>query len=581
MLEKIDVLDYGFVGLEEIMGDDRTPAKVARTSFNQAGAEKTPEEDYGLGDYLIRHKHTTPLEMVVLRFYIKCPLFVARQWVRHRTASCITGDTIISFDLPGGKTSGSKYRHYPMTMKEIWRKWQPTVNQRLDQQTNALYPRQQVQKMCLRTLNTETSEIEHTTIKNVINNGVKQIVRVELENGKSIRATPDHLVYTNKGWLALEKAYNEKALFAVASKTKAEYPSVTDFSLEEFKTEVWKDISGYEELYEVSNLGRVRSWVHTRKEAGKRKTPVIKKVTISSQTGYGVVSLSKDGVSLAKQVHLLVLDAFVGPRPDGMQARHLNSVRGDARLSNLQWGVLAENNKDRMEANGHQRLSWKYIRAVSIQQDGEEEEVFDIEVESANHNFFANGVVVHNCNEVSGRYQILKDEFYTPAVSRLNKKAKNNKQGSSEESVEFAGNVLANLHDNNESSYSVYESLLDAELAPELARMVLPLNTYTEFYWQMNLHNLFHFLKLRLDPHAQYEIRVYAEAIAGILQKHVPHLWASFENHELKAIKFSKDELELLAQCIDFQLLADESPSLGKSRWAEFNKKINDLQNLR
>lgn len=86
-MNEIAVLDHGFVALDAIMGDDRTPARTARTSFRNRHQERTEEQDAKLTDYLVRHAHTTPLEFCQVRFYMKMPIFVARQLVRHRTAS--------------------------------------------------------------------------------------------------------------------------------------------------------------------------------------------------------------------------------------------------------------------------------------------------------------------------------------------------------------------------------------------------------------------------------------------------------------------------------------------------------------
>lgn len=146
--------------------------------------------------------------------------------------------------------------------------------------------------------------------------------------------------------------------------------------------------------------------------------------------------------------------------------------------------------------------------------------------------FVARQLVRHrtaSINEVSYRYVQAAREFYVPAVDRMQRKAETNKQGSSSEIVEEPGlcaDVIANA---GHRAFDAYELLLAKGLAPELARSVLPVGTYTEWYWQNDLHNTLHMLGLRLDPHAQYEIRVYAEAVLALLRPVFPTIIASWE----------------------------------------------------
>jgi thymidylate synthase (FAD) len=151
-------------------------------------------------------------------------------------------------------------------------------------------------------------------------------------------------------------------------------------------------------------------------------------------------------------------------------------------------------------------------------------------------------------NEISGRYSVLSDEFYIP--KRLPLQRKDNKQGSSEESLpkELSQELLQQMQEDQKSVYEHYKTLLESDVSREIARINLPLALYTEMYWQMDLHNLFHFLKLRLDQHAQYEIRRYAETIAEIVKKVAPIAWNAFEEYSLYARTFSRSELKQLNQ---------------------------------
>jgi thymidylate synthase (FAD) len=151
-------------------------------------------------------------------------------------------------------------------------------------------------------------------------------------------------------------------------------------------------------------------------------------------------------------------------------------------------------------------------------------------------------------NEISGRYSVLENEFYVPAPEQIQLQSTDNKQGRAETDVpaELQHQVLTLLQQEQERVYANYENLIETGLARELARINLPVSLYTQWYWQMDLHNLFHFIKLRADAHAQWEIRQYAEAIAGLAQAVAPAAYASFERHVLHGVRFSADEMEAL-----------------------------------
>ena len=184
-------------------------------------------------------------------------------------------------------------------------------------------------------------------------------------------------------------------------------------------------------------------------------------------------------------------------------------------------------------------------------------------------------------NEISGRYSVMKDEFYVPDPSAVAFQSGDNKQGRSTDEVpaEVVAKVLAQLQAGQKQAYSDYESLLNDGLARELARINLPVSLYTEWYWTMDLHNLFHFLALRLDPHAQMEIRVYAEAMLEITRKVAPVATESFENHLLGGVRFTRQELaalKVLAEdhpaAIDAALGADVPGKVRERFWAKLRE---------
>ncbi len=188
-----------------------------------------------------------------------------------------------------------------------------------------------------------------------------------------------------------------------------------------------------------------------------------------------------------------------------------------------------------------------------------------------------------NVNEYSGRYSVMKDEFYVPEMDSIRYQSHRNKQGRADLEVppELRQKVLTILTLAQKQTYEEYEQMLDSDIARELARINLPLSLYTEWYWKIDLHNLFHFLHLRIDPHAQYEIRVYAETIAGITKKIVPLAWEAFDDYILRGESFSRLELNALARHLDLPAITKESiAAVGlKGREAEeFLEKLRKLE---
>ena len=178
-------------------------------------------------------------------------------------------------------------------------------------------------------------------------------------------------------------------------------------------------------------------------------------------------------------------------------------------------------------------------------------------------------------NEISGRYSVMTDEFYVPEPNELRTQSEVNKQGRSEDSVETADaeKWLRTMQDDQSSIYSHYEEMIEGGLARELARINLPLSLYTEWYWQIDLHNLFHFIHLRADAHAQYEIRVYAEALAKCAKAVAPLAYEAFEEHKMHAVKFSRSECEALAE-----MLEGKEPQLEERPMKIFTDKIERIK---
>jgi thymidylate synthase (FAD) len=193
-----------------------------------------------------------------------------------------------------------------------------------------------------------------------------------------------------------------------------------------------------------------------------------------------------------------------------------------------------------------------------------------------------------NVNEYSARYSILDREFYIPAPEQLAAQSVANRQGRGDVLTGAeAARVLDILKQDSTSAYDHYAEMLneseagetiDAEkqgLARELARMNLSLNFYTQWYWKIDLYNFMHFLSLRADPHAQYEIRVYAEAMLDVLRKWVPLTADAFDQHRLHATTLSKNALGAIKRMLKGETVTLETSGLGKREWSELQAVLN------
>ena len=158
-----------------------------------------------------------------------------------------------------------------------------------------------------------------------------------------------------------------------------------------------------------------------------------------------------------------------------------------------------------------------------------------------------------NINEISGRYTTLPTEFYVPRLEDMARQSKDNKQGRGDHlSMEEAIDAAVVMGQAGTAGFAAYNTLMDTfDMAKELARTTLPLSTYTEFYWKIDLHNLLHFLRLRTDSHAQYEIRVYADAIWMMVESWMPTVAEAFRDYRLESVTFSATEMQAIRAVFD------------------------------
>ena len=628
----VKVLDKGFVGLIDHMGSDSDIAKSARVSYSNG--TKTVRQDAGLIRYLVKHDHTSPIEMGEVKFHVKVPMFVARQWVSHRTA-CLSGDTRLSFSLVGDKPD-SIGSHYYRSIKKIHDMWHGKIEQRsgngkswkslgtegIDPQkvyspsqlgrisgkraeyfraaatsgilqhtrnysatgntpiiqitgqqyldyieyiksepipTRKINPMiNRIKNMNIRYMDESTGEVKNTHITNIWESGVKDVYEVILTSGNKIKMTRDHVCYTPDGWFPLEKIVdletgipNKKMCITKPKGSNSYYAN--DIDVDE-DLEIWKDIKGYSGEYQVSNYGRVRSF--------KSKSWKIKKNVLGAGGRYVVSlpNLSNPSRSMAVHTHVLVMEAFKGDKPSNKDLiRHLNGNCLDNRIENLEYGTHKENSEDTILHNNTSRVRIEFVDVKSVKYVGTEM-TYDLTVEDINHNFLAENIVVHNCmNEISARYSEMVDDFYIPELENLQPQSKVNNQGRNGNfTLEQAQKYRTMIEDSCRDSYNTYKELIkpiDEEneelgLARELSRMVLPVNLYTEFYWKQDLKNLLHLIKLRMDPHAQWEIQQYAQAMYELIQQIFPETIKAFDDYKRNTTTVTSYEKELLKEVL-------------------------------
>ncbi len=184
-----------------------------------------------------------------------------------------------------------------------------------------------------------------------------------------------------------------------------------------------------------------------------------------------------------------------------------------------------------------------------------------------------------NVNEYSARYSILDREFYIPAPEHVAAQSVVNNQGRGEAlQGEEAARVLEILKADSARAYDSYEAMISQEnqkgLARELARMNLPANIYTQWYWKVDLHNLLHFLRLRADAHAQYEIRVYAEAICDVVADWVPAAYKAFEDYRMGAVTMSAQMMDCLRRMLKGEPVDQDNSGMSAREWREFQEML-------
>jgi thymidylate synthase ThyX/DNA-binding CsgD family transcriptional regulator len=542
--DSIDILDHGFVRLDDAMADDLSVVNGARVSFARRKTEMEASDE-ALIRFLMRDRHGSPFEHNAFRFHIRCPIFVAREWFRHRIG-CLSGDTVVTFVNTEGHTTPGLTR----TLDELWEMWSVgerdghalSVSQRNEverllaegqsQRSIARHlgigrravrshvagavgkrdARWRVRRMRLRVLDEETGEFTVGHVGEVIQKGIQPVYRLTLADGKELVLTENHRVLTTAGWMTMRAAVGLQGTGESITMSRS-----------------------CRLMTNGATAYRDPAWLADRRREGKSVSEIALEAGCSYHTIRKWLRVHDLRFSPKERAHR-------SPRNQGRTGYHTSLVVSEkhrdairlpcARRYEHRIGFAVDGST---ETRTGFRLIAHPVAVRSIAYVGRRQ-TYDLTVAGPRHNFVANGVVVHNSfNEFSLRYAKASDDFYLPELADVRTQV--GKPGAySFEPVDdtLAEHTREQLQAVYDHAYAVYEELVEAGVARELARSVLPVGAYTQFYWTVNARALMNFVSLRNSEFAQLEIRRYAEAVESLFAQRMPVTHASFvENGRL------------------------------------------------
>lgn len=523
------ILDNGFIRVIDYMGDDSSIVQAARVSYGKG--TKSSREDNGLIRYLMRNGHTSPFEM------------------------CLGGDVRV----PTFPCDGAQVKHY--TIAELAQAFEDGGREN-----------SWVKLVKIRTVNPVTKMVTATKIKRAWRTGTKMVYEIVTAApfNRRIRVTDNHPIMTPHGFARIDQGLSvgdeimHNGLKATPDDVIAEIQR---------RRNAGQTISNVASALGVSQ-SLVFKYAHGQT---KRKTSFLKK-----QAGYHV-----DPRAITRRSYTLGQCEVSGCSARATDRHHIDENPHNNNAENF-IGLCAKHHKH-MHTMGRLHVAVP-AKIVSITPVGVQP-VYDLEVEDDNHTFVAEGIVVHNCeiklhvklpifvarqwirhrtanvNEYSARYSIMNEDFYVP--TELLNQSEDNKQGSNAFSS-AREDFLSEYVEECKSGFCLYNEMISENVSREQARMVLPVSAYTELYWKIDLHNLLHFLKLRANTHAQYEIRVYAEAIMNIIRLWVPHTHQAFLDYHIHAKTLSKQGIEVVRK-----MLAGES--IDKHEIGLSDRELNEI----
>lgn len=508
------------VNLEQVLATDMQVLQAARVStkgpdvlpsYDEQEAQRLIDEKElpGLINYLMKHRHGTPFEHNLFTFFVHAPIFVWREWHRHRIGFCLSGDTEVWADRVDNR-NGRVVRK--LNLAELHKRWRHGV------QDNRGRYRQlpSVKNQTLRVLNERTHLFTQGRIENIFQSGIKELyeVRTADHRGFSVKGSKDHRILTPDGWASIEELSKTDSVYVVGKRNRAK-PDIPP-SLRQ-GIGVWTSMQRLK-------LIRPLDFCYSCNNSFDREELVLDHV----------VPVIED-IELALSVSNL--------RPMCLTCHRHKSNREQS-LSKRD--IVAGS---------------KLVKLLGKPERVSEEMTYDITMERPHHNFVANGIVVHNSyNEESARYKKLEPVFYIPPPDRPMFKVDGWKPGKpkfltieQEQSrrsndpmnqgfplgyrtaVDDYSQLLHNLEQSYHLAYTNYEENLNMGFDPGLARDCLPVGIYSSCWVSCNARSLMAFISLRThNPDARdvsyplYEIEVAARKAETILQTYMPITHAAF-----------------------------------------------------
>jgi thymidylate synthase (FAD) len=464
------------VQLIDSMASDLSVVQAAKVST--VGAESlTTESNEGLIKYLMRERHASPFEHSVFKFMVHGPIFVAREFMRHRIASyneeCLAGDTVITRMAPNGSTHKKN-----STIEVLYRNWHYGVQDSMGR--NRLLP--SCKNIYVRSFDEETKLPTVSKVVDIVKSTGKTTWLVTTESGKSLRTSMDHKYFTpENGWMRLSEL------------------AVGDYVYRNGLVRV-----DGEPVVPPRLRQGIQIW-----------TTQLKPHIIPSHGADCYVCkthLEYDQVQLDHEVPMVVNIKFALDR---------DNIRPICKKCHRKKTSFEQRYASR-GVNGSIRAD----RIVSIG-DPRQEDTYDLVLEGPHHNFLANGIVVHN----SGRYRELQPEFYLP-TSQDRPLIQIGKTGDykfeEQTDPELRDWTIQVMDESYNVAWTAYRAMLDAGIAKEVARMVLPVGIYSTWYVTINARSLMNFLSLRTAPNAQWEIRQIADAMELEFAQAMPITYAAW-----------------------------------------------------
>ncbi len=619
------VLDHGFVRLDGALADDLSVVNGARVSFARR-KEEMDTSDEGLIRFLMRDRHGSPFEHNAFRFHVRCPIFVAREWFRHRIG-CLTGDTEITF------VDVNSHAHMRKTIDELAHMWHKgerdghalpedvrreirkraaagrsqrsiagelSIGRRgvrscLAGSNGLRASRSRLRRMRVRVLDEETREFTTGHIADVVDKGIQPVYRLTLEDGKQITLTENHRVLTERGWARMEEAvglagrghdatmtrrcrllvngapvHQSRDWLAERRRAGLSVQQIADdagcsyhtvrkwlkrhdlsFRSDERAHPPWnKGKSGYR-----TNLTHSAEHLAAIREARSGPASNFWRGGGSSERASVAAWTTSQAAKVHRQFDYVCQSCHA--RGGELHAHHIAPVwlePGRARdIGNLitvcadcHRGIHGSRESElRFRRRFAHRIGYAQdvdppprrgfrltahpVEVVTLQYVGAKQ-TYDLSIEGPWHNFVANGIVVHNSfNEFSMRYAKATDDFYVPEPgdvrTQVGKPGAYRFEPVDDELAEEARRELEAVY---EQAFATYTRLVERGVARELARAVMPVGAYTQFYWTVNARALMNFVSLRNSEFAQLEIRRYAEAVEAFFAELMPVTHAAF-----------------------------------------------------